>query len=92
MVSGGRGGGAGTGSTGGSAVAAPGGGAEWGKEGVREEASRKFPVRIMNVMNPLDSSDNQIDDTVNRRRAARMHSLLQVKESYFVLSAAAAGE
>ncbi|CAN0496257.1 unnamed protein product, partial [Ectocarpus sp. 12 AP-2014] len=29
-------------------------------------------------MNPLDSSDNQIDDTVNRRRAARMHSLLQM--------------
>ncbi|CAN0073697.1 unnamed protein product, partial [Ectocarpus sp. 8 AP-2014] len=41
------------------------------------EKKKLFPIRNMNVMNPLDSSDNQIDDTVNRRRAARMHSLLQ---------------
>lgn len=44
----------------------------------KEDGVGKFPIRNMNVMNPLDSSDNQIDDTVNRRRAARMHSLLQV--------------
>ena len=43
---------------------------------------RRFPIRNMNVMNPLDSTDNQIDDTVNRRRAARMHSLLQVQFSF----------
>lgn len=43
------------------------------------EKKKLFPIRNMNVMNPLDSSDNQIDDTVNRRRAARMHSLLQVR-------------
>lgn len=57
-----------------------------GGEGKGEEGSgggsgcgKLFPIRNMNVMNPLDSGDNQIDDTVNRRRAARMHSLLQVR-------------
>lgn len=45
----------------------------------RDEAEKSFPIRNMNVMNPLDPSDNQIENTVNRRRAARMHSLLQVR-------------
>lgn len=56
-----------------------GGGAGAGAGG---EKKKLFPIRNMNVMNPLDSSDNQIDDTVNRRRAARMHSLLQVRLEY----------
>ncbi|CAM9739893.1 unnamed protein product, partial [Pylaiella littoralis] len=46
--------------------------------GTGGEKKKLFPIRNMNVMNPLDSDDNQIDDTVNRRRAARMHSLLQM--------------
>ena len=61
-------------------MAGAGTGAGGGTNGEgKEECARKFPIRNMNVMNPLDNSDNQIDDTVNRRRAARMHSLLQVR-------------
>lgn len=53
--------------------------------GGKDEQSRKFPIRNMNVMNPLDCNDNQIDDTVTRKRAARMHSLLQVFFSSFLV-------
>ncbi|CAM9149523.1 unnamed protein product, partial [Scytosiphon promiscuus] len=65
--------GPGTGKEGAGGVAGAAGGGESGAN-----KKKLFPIRSMNVMNPLDSSDNQIDDTVNRRRAARMHSLLQM--------------
>lgn len=86
-------GGAGVSAAGGLPAAAASGAAAAGGDGREEgggvgaaaaaaaaavEKRKLFPIRNMNVMNPLDSSDNQIDDTVNRRRAARMHSLLQV--------------
>ncbi|CAN0114861.1 unnamed protein product, partial [Discosporangium mesarthrocarpum] len=52
-------------------------------EGAVEGGGGGFPIRNMNVMNPLDPTDNLIDETVNRRRARRMQSLLQVSCGVF---------
>ncbi|CAM9205493.1 unnamed protein product [Phaeothamnion confervicola] len=77
------GGGSGGGGVGGSGTGGNGGGVAGGGIGVGGAAvcgggRAAFSMRPLNVMHPLDPSENLIHETVTRRRAARVVHLLQM--------------